>query len=239
MKGAVHSIESMGLVDGPGIRTVVFLQGCRLRCRFCHNPDTWQLSCGEQMTPEALMQKIRRFKPYFARSGGGVPFSGGEPLLQPEFLLEMLRLLKQEHIHTCLDTAGVGLGDYTEILRHTDLILYDVKHVTESGYLDMTGQPMDQTQAFLGEAQRLGVPLWVRHVLVPGLTDGRAHLAQLKRFVDSLQHVQRVELLPYHLLGVHKYETMQLPYSLSGVPAMDQEKAAQLQEEFFPQFPST
>lgn len=239
MKGAVHSIESMGLVDGPGIRTVVFLQGCRLRCRFCHNPDTWQLSGGEEISPEALMQKIRRFKPYFARSGGGVTFSGGEPLLQPEFLLAMLRLLKQEGIHTCLDTAGAGLGDYTEILRHTDLILYDVKHVTESGYLDMTGRPMAETQAFLAEAQRLGVPLWIRHVLVPGFTDSRAHLAQLKRFVDSLQHVQRVELLPYHLLGVHKYETMQLPYSLSGVPAMDQEKAAQLQEEFFPQFPPT
>ena len=149
----------------------------------------------------------------------------------------MLRLLKQEGIHTCLDTAGAGLGDYTEILRHTDLILYDVKHITESGYLDMTGRPMAETQAFLAEAQRLGIPLWIRHVLVPGFTDSRAHLAQLKRFVDSLQHVQRVELLPYHLLGVHKYETMQLPYSLSGVPAMDQEKAAQLQEEFSPNSP--
>ena len=111
--------------------------------------------------------------------------------------------------------------------------------LTESGYLDMTGRPMAETQAFLAEAQRLGIPLWIRHVLVPGFTDSRAHLAQLKRFVDSLQHVQRVELLPDHLLGVHKYETMQLPYSLSGVPAMDQEKAAQLQEEFFPQFPPT
>ena len=156
IEGYIHSIESMGLVDGPGIRTVVFFQGCRLRCRYCHNPDTWTMRSGKEQifTPEQLVNKILRFKPYFGNNGG-VTFSGGEPLLQPEFLLEMLRLLKQEHIHTCLDTAGVGLGDYTEILRHTDLILYDVKHVTESGYLDMTGQPMDQTQAFLGEAQRL------------------------------------------------------------------------------------
>lgn len=188
------------------------------------------------MTPESLMQKIRRFKPYFVRSGGGVTFSGGEPLMQPDFLLEMLHLLKRENIHTCLDTAGVGLGNYTEILRNTDLILYDVKHITPAGYQDMTGQPMDKTQAFLAEAQRLGVPMWIRHVLVPGLTDSREHLAQLKAFVQTLQHVQKVELLPYHLLGVHKYETMQLPYSLSGVPAMDQEKAAELQAEFFPQF---
>ena len=145
--GRVHSLESMGLVDGPGIRTVVFLQGCRLRCSFCHNPDTWQLSGGEVFSAEQLMAKIRRFKPYFLRSGGGVTFSGGEPLLQPAFLLEMLKLLKREGIHTCLDTAGVGEGDYTEILRHTDLILYDIKHIDPALYQSMTGQPICHTQS--------------------------------------------------------------------------------------------
>ena len=234
MKGRVHSIESMGLVDGPGIRTVVFLQGCQLRCRFCHNPDTWQAGLGDAVAPEALMAKISRFKPYFTRSGGGVTFSGGEPLLQPDFLLEMLRLCRREQIHTCLDTAGVGVGDYTEILRHTDLVLYDVKHVTPEGYRDMTGRPIEHTQAFLAACQRLDVPLWIRQVLVPGLTDSPAYLAQLQSFVKPLRHVEKVELLPYHLLGVHKYETMHLPYSLQNVPAMDQETAAQLQQTFFP-----
>lgn len=234
MKGHVHSMESMGLVDGPGIRTVVFMQGCQLRCRFCHNPDTWQTGAGEEITPEALMAKIRRFQPYFIRSGGGVTFSGGEPLLQPAFLFEMLRLCRREHIHTCLDTAGVGVGDYTAILQNTDLVLYDVKHVTPEGYRSMTGRPIAQTQAFLAECQRVGVPLWIRQVLVPGLTDGDAYLRQLQAFVRSLRKVEKVELLPYHLLGVHKYETMHLPYSLDGVPAMDADRAAQLQQAFFP-----
>lgn len=232
--GHVHSLESMGLVDGPGIRTVVFLQGCRLRCSFCHNPDTWQLSGGEVFSAEQLMTKIRRFKPYFLRSGGGVTFSGGEPLLQPAFLLEMLKLLKREGIHTCLDTAGVGEGDYTEILRHTDLILYDIKHIDPALYQSMTGQPICHTQSFLQQAQRLGVPLWIRHVLVPGQTDSPAHLKKLQAFVSTLSHVEKVELLPYHLLGVHKYEAMGLSYPLCGVPAMDQDKAAALQAEFFP-----
>ena len=126
MTGFLHSIESMGTVDGPGIRTVVFLQGCALRCQYCHNPDTWHAQGGQQITPEALVKKLRRFQPYYVRSGGGVTFSGGEPLLQPDFLAECLRLCRAEGIHTCIDTAGVGLGDYDAILQNTDLVLYDV-----------------------------------------------------------------------------------------------------------------
>ena len=131
--GHVHSIESMGLVDGPGIRTVIFLQGCALRCRFCHNPDTWELSDGTEYTPEELVAKIRRFKPYF-KEDGGVTFSGGEPLLQPDFLKETLKLCKNEGIHTCIDTAGYGLSDYDEILNHTDLVLLDLKHIHKTDY---------------------------------------------------------------------------------------------------------
>ena len=138
IKGRIHSIETMGLVDGPGIRVVVFFQGCSLRCLYCHNPDTWSDNDGEEYYAEDLVKKIKRFESYFSRSGGGVTFSGGDPLRQPKFLLEVLKLCKQVGIHTCLDTSGVGFGDYEEILKYTDLVLYDVKHLTEQGYLDMT-----------------------------------------------------------------------------------------------------
>ena len=133
VKGKIHSIESMGLVDGPGIRVVVFFQGCKLRCAYCHNPDTWKFSGGIEMTPEELIQKIVRFKPYFNRSGGGVTFSGGDPLMQPEFLLECLKLCKQNGIHTAIDTSGFGNGDYAEILKYTDLVLLDIKQTTSQG----------------------------------------------------------------------------------------------------------
>lgn len=234
--GLMHSFESMGLVDGPGIRAVVFLQGCRLRCRYCHNPDTWNRCGGEETTPEALVKKLRRFQPYFDRSGGGVTFSGGEPLLQPEFLAEALRRCQECGIHTCIDTAGAGLGDYADILAHTDLVLYDVKHHDPAAYQSLTGLPMEDTLAFVEAVRTSGTPMWVRHVVVPGLTDSRAHLSALRRYVETLPNVQRVELLPYHLLGKNKFGALGLPYSLEGVPAMDKTLCKQLQTEFFRDF---
>ena len=236
VSGFVHSFESMGLVDGPGIRSVVFLQGCRLRCRYCHNPDTWSLQGGEETTAEALVKKLCRFKPYFARSGGGVTFSGGEPLMQPEFLAETLRLCRKAGIHTCIDTAGVGLGGYADILRHTDLVLYDVKHWDPEAYRSLTGLPMDGTLAFVEAVRASGTPMWVRHVVVPGLTDSRAHLAKLRDYAHTLPNVERVELLPYHLLGKNKFAELGVPYTLEGVPAMDKALCKQLQTEFFRDF---
>ena len=236
VSGFVHSFESMGLVDGPGIRSVVFLQGCRLRCRYCHNPDTWSLQGGEETTPEALVKKLCRFKPYFARSGGGVTFSGGEPLMQPEFLAETLRLCRKAGIHTCIDTAGAGLGGYADILRHTDLVLYDVKHWDPEAYRSLTGLPMDGTLAFVEAVRASGTPMWVRHVVVPGLTDSRAHLAKLRAYAHTLPNVERVELLPYHLLGKNKFAALGVPYTLEGVPAMDKALCKQLQTEFFRDF---
>ena len=138
VKGRIHSIESMGLVDGPGIRVVVFFQGCALRCKYCHNPDTWSHNDGTEYTPEELVNKISRFRPYFENSGGGVTFSGGDPLRQPEFLLEVLKLCKQKGINTCLDTSGYGFGDYDEILKYTDIVLFDVKDITPEGYKNVT-----------------------------------------------------------------------------------------------------
>ena len=233
MTGYLHSIESMGTVDGPGIRTVVFLQGCALRCQYCHNPDTWHAQGGQQITPEALVKKLRRFQPYYARSGGGVTFSGGEPLLQPDFLAECLRLCRAEGIHTCIDTAGVGLGDYDAILQNTDLVLYDVKHEDPAAYQALTGQPIGRTHAFVEAVRRSGVPMWVRHVVVPGVTDGESHLERLAQYVRTLPNVQRVELLPYHLLGVNKYAALGLPYPLEGVPAMDRARCEQYQDTYF------
>lgn len=209
----------MGLVDGPGIRTVVFLQGCRLRCRYCHNPDTWALTGGESISPEALVRRLVRFKPYYG-SEGGVTFSGGEPLLQPEFLLQTLRLCKEAGIGTCLDTAGCGAGDYDAILRLTDLVLLDVKHEDAAGYRAVTGAAPDGYERFLAAARRAGTPLWLRHVVVPGLTDGEEHLQALRAYVRGIPNVRRVQLLCYHTLGVHKYAALGIPYTLADTPPL-------------------
>ena len=174
VKGRIHSIESMGLVDGPGIRVVVFFQGCALRCKYCHNPDTWAPNLGDEYTAEELVAKIKRFKPYFEKSGGGVTFSGGDPLRQPEFLVEVLKLCKEEGISTCLDTSGYGFGDYDEILKYTDLVLYDVKDITREGYKNVTLMEIDETLNFLEAMKRNNTKMWIRHVVVPGLTDGQA-----------------------------------------------------------------
>ena len=226
IKGKIHSVESMGLVDGPGIRVVVFMQGCALRCLYCHNPDTWTLDGNKDaldFTPEELVNKISRFRSYFEKSGGGVTFSGGDPLKQPEFLKETLKLCKEAGIHTTLDTSGVGFGDYEEILKYTDLVLYDVKHLTREGYKDMTGIEIDETQKFLEACKKMGTKMWIRQVVVPGKTDSEEYIRELGKFIKTLDNVEKVELLPYHLLGVNKYETLGIKYRLEGLEAMDKE----------------
>lgn len=233
VKGNVHSIESMGLVDGPGIRTVVFLQGCALRCKYCHNPDTWADSGGEEYTPEDLVKKIERFKTYFASSGGGVTFSGGEPLKQPEFLLETLKLCKSKGINTCIDTAGHGFGDYDEILKYTDLVLFDIKHFTPEGYKNVTLVNIDESLKFLEAMKRNNTKMWIRHVVVPGLTDDIDHLKELKKYIDKIPNVEKVELLPYHLLGANKYEVLGIKYPLENIEAADKELIKKYQKEIF------
>ncbi|MGM9975290.1 MAG: pyruvate formate-lyase-activating protein, partial [Clostridiaceae bacterium] len=208
IKGRIHSVESMGLVDGPGIRTVVFMQGCNLRCKYCHNPDTWAHTGGQTITPKTLVEKLIRYKTYYSSSGGGVTFSGGEPLLQPRFLLETLCLCKEAGIHTCLDTSGVGIGLYDEILSYTDLVIYDVKHFKPESYLEVTGKPMDETLKFFDTVQRYRIPLWVRHVVVPGMTDGDEHIEELAKYLKGISNLKKIELLCYNNLGVRKYYEM-------------------------------
>lgn len=221
LTGNIHSIETMGLVDGPGVRVVVFLQGCSLRCKYCHNPDTWAFNCGKEYTPKELIKKISRFRTYFQKNGGGVTFSGGEPLKQPEFLLESLKLCKEAGINTCIDTAGYGFGEYDEILKYTDLVLFDVKHFTREGYKNITQMEIDNSLVFLEAMKKNNTKMWIRHVVVPGITDGEEHIKAFKEFIKDIPNVEKVELLPYHLLGQNKYEGLGIKYPLEGIPAMD------------------
>lgn len=222
MKGKIHSIESMGLVDGPGIRTVIFFQGCDLRCQYCHNPDTWDLCGGKEMSVEEIIKKIKRFKPYF-KDNGGVTFSGGEPLLQKEFLLELLKECKKEGIHTCIDTAGYADGDFSDILKYTDLVLFDIKHFDEKKYKNLVRGDMEKGIRFLQQVQAAGVPLWIRHVVVPGLTDGEEHIRELGEYIKTIENVEKIELLPFHQLGENKYDVLGVKYPLKGVKPMDKE----------------
>jgi pyruvate formate lyase activating enzyme len=228
--GKIHSIETMGLVDGPGIRFVVFFQGCALRCAFCHNPDTWDMAGGKEVTARELLQKALRFKPYFKKSGGGVTCSGGDPLMQPEFLIDFLKLCKENGIHTAIDTAGFGKGKYREILKYTDLVILDIKHSHKEGYRQLTGGDIESFNMFRKALEESHSKLWIRHVVIPGITDRLEHLDQMKEIIASFKHVEKIELLPYHTLGIHKYEMMGIPYRLEGVKPMDKKKTAALEE---------
>ncbi|MDP4146011.1 MAG: pyruvate formate-lyase-activating protein [Bacillota bacterium] len=229
-KGRIHSFESMGLVDGPGIRTIVFLQGCALRCSYCHNPDTWNCHEGTEIDSEELLKKIIRFKPYFEKSGGGVTFSGGEPLMQPEFLLEMLKLCKKSGIHTVIDTAGYGTGNYDEILKYTDLVLLDIKHIDNEKHKKLTGKDRIGSDEFIKALKANNTKVWIRHVVVPGITDSEEHIVKLAKFIKGLNNIEKIELLPYHSLGVEKYKKLNLPYKLEGIEDMDRERLAKLEK---------
>ncbi len=229
MIGKVNSIETMGLVDGPGIRFVIFMQGCPLRCKYCHNPETWQINGkADEYTPEALIKKILNYKPYF-KHNGGVTFSGGEPLMQKEFLLECLKLCKKENINTCLDTAG-SILNCKEILKYTDLVIFDIKGTNKQNYKEMTKFDIDNSIEFLKLCQEMDKRLWIRAVIVPGINDTKEYINELIRFIKPLKNVEKVELLPYHTLGVHKYDDLKINYKLKGVLDMDKDKCKKLEE---------
>lgn len=227
MIGNVAGFETMGLVDGPGVRFVVFLQGCPLRCLYCHNPEMWNNDEQKiQISPEDLVKKIKRYKPYF-KGVGGVTISGGEPLTQAEFVCEVFKLCKENDIHTCLDTSGFG-KDYDELLSYCDLVILDVKELDAEKYKKLTGKKIDQFFKFVETCQKKNKKLWLRQVIVPGLNDTVENVKKLNEFAKSLSNVEKVELLPYHTMGVEKYEKLGIKYRLDGVQDMDKKACEKL-----------
>lgn len=226
VKGRVHSIETMGTVDGPGIRYVVFMQGCPLRCKYCHNRDTWDMSHGRIMSVDELMQDIKKYKNFMKYSGGGVTLTGGEPTLQWRFVVELFRRCKTEGIHTALDTSGfVDIERADTFLPYTDLVLLDIKEIDPVRHAELTGVSNDKTLAFAQHLSELHIPTWIRYVLVPGYTDDPDDIRALGRFISRLSNVELVELLPYHTMGVYKWEQLCVDYPLKDVPVPTDEQA--------------
>lgn len=230
VKGKIHSIETLGTLDGPGIRMVVFLQGCRLRCSYCHNPDTWELNKGTCSAPEEISEKAKRYKPYFINNDGGITFSGGEPLMQPEFLLQCLKRCKKEGIHTVIDTSGVGFGDYDEILKYTDLVILDIKHSNPEKYKKITGLSIKYYNEFKESLIKSNKDIWIKQVVVPNINDTLDDMKGFEQEVNSFPRdmIKKVELLPYHTLGVFKYSELKLNYKLEGTQPMSDEKIKEL-----------
>lgn len=228
MKGRVSSLQSLGTVDGPGLRYVIFLQGCPLRCVYCHNPETWDPAGGTEYAPEELVEKVLRCRSYFGEQGG-VTVSGGEPLLQAPFVTELFRQLKEAGIHTALDTSGAGdLKQAAQVLDWTDLVLLDLKFPDEAGYRQYCRGSWAQTQAFAALAGEKRVPLWVRHVVVPGLNDSLEDLRAIQAQAESLPGFQKLEWLPFHNMCLEKYQQLGLPFPLEGTPAMEDKDLARL-----------
>ena len=223
MYGNIHSIETFGTVDGPGIRYIVFTQGCLLRCQYCHNADTWEIGQGKQMSVDEIIQDLTSYLPFFKSSGGGITVSGGEPLLQLPFLIELFKECKKMGIHTTIDSSG---GCYStaplfqeqlnELLSYTDFILLDLKHINRKKHIQLTGMANDHIIEFARFLSEREIPVWIRHVLVPGITDDEQDLNDLGDFIGTLKNVKKLEILPYHKFGVYKWETLGLRLSFKG-----------------------
>ncbi len=236
MQGRVHSIETFGAVDGPGIRFVVFLQGCPMRCLYCHNPDTWQVDAGRLMTVQELLVEIKKYKNYFGVDGG-VTVTGGEPLMQIDFVIELFRALKKLKIHTCLDTSGVLFCNeknvrkkYDELMKYTDLVLLDLKQINEQKHQILTGHINQNILNFAHYLDAKKIPVWVRFVLVPTVTDDITDIKKLKDFISNLKNVVKIEVLPYHTMGEKKYAELQIDYRLKGIPTPTKEQIATVEQ---------
>ena len=215
--GYIHSIETLGTVDGPGTRCVIFMQGCPLRCAYCHNPDTWTSGINVHMSVSEIFEKILRYKDYFGQTGG-ITLSGGEPLLQAEFARDVFKLCREKSIHTALDTSGAILNDAAkEALRYTDLVLLDIKHCDPDKYAQLTGGDLGKTLRFLDYISEEGIDFWVRQVIVPGFNDNTFDIHKLGQLLENRKHLKRVELLPYHEMAMHKWEQMGLEYELKHI----------------------
>ena len=236
MNGFIHSTESFGTVDGPGVRYVIFLQGCPMRCKYCHNPDTWKMRSGSVRSAQSLIQEFQRNAAFYTK--GGITVTGGEALMQIDFLLELFALAKKNKIHTCLDTSGItyhpGETSYKkkldQLMTLTDLVMLDIKHIDPAGHKDLTGHDNGRILAFARYLAEKNVPVWIRHVVVPGITDDPEQLSRLGEFISSLPNVKALDVLPYHVLGISKYKELHLPYPLEGVEPATQEQAKEAKQ---------
>lgn len=219
--GAVHSFETFGTQDGPGIRFVVFLQGCLGRCVYCHNPDTWDLKGKTKISVKDVFNRIEKTIPYMRSSGGGVTVSGGEPLLQADFLIELFKLCKKASIHTCIDTSCFYKskpGNWRQLVDLTDLFLVDIKAIDEKLHRKITSRDLEEVLCFIDMLEEKKKPYWLRYVLVPGLNNKKEHIKELKEFLSNLKYCKKFEFLPYHTLGAHKWKLLGLKYPLKGIP---------------------
>lgn len=221
--GRIHSVESFGSADGPGIRYIVFLQGCNMRCKYCHNPDTWKFEGGQLLSAQEVLQKAIRYKAYW-KNNGGITVSGGEALLQIDFVLELFKLAKEKGISICLDTSGSAFtrqgsfyAKFEELMKVTDVFLLDIKHIDDEKHRELTGRTNENILDMAKCLSEHGKKIWIRHVLVPQITDDDEYLKQLRAFIDTLKTVERVEVLPYHTLGVFKWENLNIPYELKDI----------------------
>jgi len=219
MKGRIHSIETFGTVDGPGIRFVLFMQGCALQCQYCHNPDTWDTGKGRIVEVQDIMNEIEPYLEYYRRSGGGITVTGGEPTLQAPFVAALFKEIKRRwNLHTAIDSSGFcDAGHAKELMDVTDLVLLDLKHIDSEKHEALTSQPNERILHYAEWLSDIGKPVWIRHVLVPGLTDGLEDLAALGAFIRKLNNVKKFELLPYHRMGVYKWQELKREYPLEGV----------------------
>lgn len=233
MTGRIHSLESFGTVDGPGIRYVVFTQGCPMRCMYCHNPDTWDINGGREVTVEEILSEFNANRDFYAK--GGITVTGGEPLLQMDFLTELFKQAKSQGIHTCIDTSGITFNPQnTEkmdtLMSYTDLVMLDIKHIDNEEHIKLTGKSNTNILQFAKYLEEHKIPLWVRHIIVEGITDKPEYLTRLGRFIGSLKNLSALDVLPYHTMGVNKYKELGIPYKLEGVPALPLSEAVKAKQ---------
>ena len=234
MIGQIHSLESFGTVDGPGIRYVVFFQGCPMRCLYCHNPDSQAVGKGTQMSADEILQKANSVREFLRN--GGITATGGEPLMQPEFLLDLFKKAKTKYnFHTCLDTSGICYNDknrelYAQIIKYTDLVMLDIKHIEPTEHIKLTSQKIDAVLNFARFVSENDTPIWIRHVLVPGITQNDDQLYKLGRFIGTLKTLKAVDVLPYHDMAKAKYESLNIPYPLPDTPIPTKEDVIKARE---------
>ena len=233
MQGRIHSLESFGTVDGPGVRYVVFVQGCPMRCAYCHNPDTWSMTGGTMMEPEYIIEQYERNEGFY--KGGGITVTGGEPLMQVDFLIDLFTLAKKKNIHTCIDSSGIAfkpenkefIAKLDKLMPLTDLVMLDIKHIDPEKHKELTSQPNDGILAFAAYLNEKNVDMWIRHVVVPGITDDEKYLFELGYFIGQFDNLKALDVLPYHTMGEVKYKKLGMEYKLKGVPAMDKDKVVE------------